>query len=119
MSTNRAGRSRQPRPLPPGDTLFTPGASAARQDVERRSATVLLWLHQMPRWLPVLLVAALLITGLAVPGIGGAIALCGLAAILGWLAAVSWPRLPAQGRLLRVAAVGIVLVAAVVRGLHG
>ena len=115
----QAGRPRQPRPLPPGRSLFTPDASPARQAVEQRSATTLLWLHQMPAWLPPVLAAALLIAGLAVPGIGGAIALAGLAVVLGWLAAVSWPRLSASGRLLRAAVVCCVLAGAVYRGLHG
>jgi hypothetical protein len=72
----------------------------------------------LPRWLPPVLAVALLLTGLAVGGWGGGVALVGLAAVLAWLAAVSWPRLPAQGRLLRVVVVGAVLVVAVLRGLH-
>ncbi len=125
MSTNRARgraggprRQRRPRPLPPGDALFTPDPSPARASIEQRSATSLLWLHQLPTWLLPVLAVALLVTGLAVGGWGGAIALGGLAVVLGWLALLSWPRLPAQGRLLRLAAVAVVLVIAVLRGLH-
>jgi len=65
------------------------------------------------------LVVALLVTGLAVAGWAGAIALFSLAGVLGWLAAVSWPRLSAQGRALRVLAVGVLVALAVIRGLHG
>jgi hypothetical protein len=61
----------------------------------------------------------LLVAGLAVSGWGGGIALVGLAAVLAWLAAVSWPRLSAQARLLRVAVCGCVLILAIVRALHG
>lgn len=86
--------------------------------MERRSATTLLWLHQLPVWLPPLAAVALLVVGLAVGGWGGGIALVGVAAVLAWLAAVSWPRLTAQGRMLRIAAVAAVLVIAVLRGLH-
>lgn len=111
-------RARRPRPLPPGDTLFTPGASPARSSVEQRSATTLLWMHQLPAWLVPVLAVALLVTGLAVSGWGGAVALLLLAAALGWLAAVSWPRLSAQGRLLRVLVVGVVIAVAVLRGMH-
>ncbi|MGN6792519.1 MAG: DUF6703 family protein [Streptosporangiaceae bacterium] len=127
MSTNRArqprqagarGRQRRPRPLPPGNTLFTPDASPARASVEQRSATPLLWMHQLPAWLLPVLAVALLVTGLAVSGWGGAVALAGLAVVLGWLALLSWPRLSAQGRLLRLLAVAAVLVIAVVRGMH-
>jgi Family of unknown function (DUF6703) len=129
LSTNRASqsrqpgsgqarRSRQPRPLPKGSTLLTPDASPGRQAVEQRSATPLLWMHQLPVWLLPVLAVGLLVAGLAAKGIGGAIALGVLAVILGWLAVVSWPRLSAQSRLLRVVVVGAVLAAAVVRGLH-
>lgn len=118
MSHNHASRSRRPRPLPKGNTLFTPGASPARQALERRSATSLLWLHQLPRWLLPVLTAGLLVVGFAVGGAGGAVALGGLAVVLGWLAAVSWPGLSAQGRLLRVVVIGAVVAIALVRGFH-
>ncbi len=124
MSTNRArqqasGRARQrgPRPLPPGDSLLSQDASPARASIEQRSATPLLWLHQLPAWLLPVLAVVLLVTGLAVGGWGGAIALCGLAGVLGWLAVLSWPRLSAQGRLLRLATVAAVLVVALLRAL--
>ncbi|MDR2985890.1 MAG: hypothetical protein LBV34_13730 [Nocardiopsaceae bacterium] len=127
MSTNRArqprqaparGRQRRPRPLPPGNTLFTPDASPARTSIEQRSATALLWLHQLPPWLAPVLAVALLVIGLAVGGWGGALAFAALAVVLGWLALISWPRLSPHGRLLRLAVVAAVLVVAVVRGLH-
>lgn len=122
MSNNRASRpgtrARRPRPLPGGNTLFTPDASPTRQALEHRSATWLLWIHQLPRWLLPVLAAGLLVVGFAVGGVGGAVALCGLAVVLGWLGAVSWPRLSAQGRLLRVAVICAVLAIAVVRALH-
>ena len=143
MTTNRAGRGRRParpagpgrpaglgtaarsgktarpgkapRPLPKGDALFTPAASAGRQAIERQSAAPLLWLHQLPAWLLPLLAAGLLVTGFALHGWGAAVALCGVAALLSWLAALSWPRLTGQGRVLRLAAIACVLVAAVLR----
>ena len=105
-------RAGQPRPIPPGKTLLTPDANPQRQTLEQRSATSLLWLHQMPVWLLPLVLVILLVTGLAVNGVGGAIALCGVAAVLAWLAAISWPRLNTRGRLLRAGAIAIVLVAA-------
>jgi hypothetical protein len=127
VSTNRArqprqararGRQRPPRPLPPGNTLFTPDASPARASLEQRSATVLLWMHQLPAWLPPVLAVAFLVLGLAVSGWGGALALAGLAVVLAWLAMLSWPRLSAHGKVLRLAVVAAVLVVAVVRGLY-
>jgi hypothetical protein len=118
VSSNRARQARKPRPLPKGDSLFTPDATPAREALEHKSATSLLWLHQLPPWLFPVLTACLLIVGFALRGWAGAIVLFCLAAFLGWLAALSWPRLPAQGRLLRAVIIGAVLAAAVVRGLH-
>jgi hypothetical protein len=114
----RPGRPRSPRPLPKGDTLFTPEPSPTRASIEQRSATTLLWLHQLPAWLPPVLAVALLLTGLAVGGWAGAIALFVLAAALGWLAVVSWPRLSAKGRVLRLAVVAAIAVIAVLRAMH-
>ncbi len=116
MTTNRPARqtrSRQRvRPLPPGTSLYTPGASRARQAAERRSARPLIYLHQLPRWVAPLLLVVFLIAGLALHGPAGAVALCVVAAVLAWLAALSWPRLSAGGRLGRSLAVVIMLVIA-------
>ena len=100
------------RPLPPGNTFYTPQASQARSSLERSSARPLMLLHQLPVWLVPIVLAGLLVTGLAVPGWIGAVALVLLAAVLGWLAALSWPRLGTGPRLQRVAAVVVVLVLA-------
>ena len=109
MSTNRPARQRL-RPLPKGSTLYTPNASATRRAVERRSARSLLYLHQLPRWVPPVVLAVLLVVGLAVKGPAGAAALCALAAVVGWLAALSWPRLTAAGRAGRLLTI-LVLIA--------
>ena len=109
--------ARRARPLPKGDSLFTPDASPARQTVEQKSATSLLWLHQLPVWFLPLLAVALLVAGFAIPGWGGGAALLVLAVVLGWLAVISWPRLNAQARLLRTAAIAVVVIAAILRGL--
>ena len=104
MTTNRPARQSRPgqsrsgqraRPLPRGNTLYTPGASSARQATERRSARPLIYLHQLPRWVAPLLLVVFLIAGLALRGLAGAVALCVVAAVLAWLAALSWPRLTA------------------------
>jgi hypothetical protein len=75
-------------------------------------------LHQLPVWLIPLVLAALLVTGFAVPGWLGAAALVLVAGFLGWLAAVSWPRLAPGSRLLRLAAVAGVLVVAAIQALR-
>jgi Family of unknown function (DUF6703) len=111
VSTNRPGR-RRVRPLPKGTTLYTPNASAARQAAERRSAKPLLYVHQLPRWVPPVVLVVLLVVGLAVRGPVGAIALLGVAAVLGWLAALSWPRLAASGQAGRVLVIAVLLAVA-------
>jgi hypothetical protein len=109
--SNRPTRHRV-RPLPKGNSLYTPGASPTRQAAERRSAKPLLYLHQLPTWIAPLVMVVLLIAGLAVKGPGGAVALCGVAAVLGWLAAISWPRLSASGKLGRILGIAVVLALA-------
>jgi len=109
--SNRPTRPRV-RPLPKGNSLYTPGSSPARQAAERRSARPLLYLHQLPTWIAPLVMVALLVCGLAVKGPGGAVALCGVAAVLGWLATISWPRLSATGKLGRILGIALVLALA-------
>ena len=114
--TTPTGRPRRGRgrPLPRGTSLYTPGASDARRSLERSSARPLVMLHQLPVWVLPIVLAGLLVTGLAVPGWLGAVALVLVAAFLGWLAALSWPRLGPGTRLLRVAAiVGLLVIAGI------
>jgi hypothetical protein len=106
------------RPLPQGQALYTPQASPGRRAIERRSAALLVYLHQLPRWLPAVVLAVLLIAGLAVHGIGGAIALIGVALVLGWLAVVSWPQLSPSGRVIRVLVVALVAGVAVAQAIR-
>jgi hypothetical protein len=94
------------RPAPPR------APSAARQAAERRSALPLIYLRHLPSWLPPVVLAALLVTGLAVRGWGGAVALCAVAAVLGWLAYLSWPSLAAGGWLGRGVAIACLLALA-------
>jgi hypothetical protein len=111
VSTSGPAR-RRVRPLPKGSTLYTPNASATRQSAERRSARPLLYLHQLPRWVPPVVLVVLLVVGLAVKGPVGAVALCGVAVVLGWLAAMSWPRLAASGQAGRVLVIVALLAVA-------
>jgi hypothetical protein len=107
-SSRPTSQRKRPRPLPPGQTLFTPDASPTRAAVERRSAAPLLYLHQLPRWVAPILLVVLLIGGFAIKGPVGGLALCGVAAVLGWLASMSWPRLTLAGRASRLLAVAAV-----------
>jgi uncharacterized protein DUF6703 len=83
-----------------------------RRAIERRSAMALLYLRGLPRWIAPLVLAALLVAGLALRGWGGAVALCVVAVFLGWLAFLSWPRAAAAGRAGRLAALACVLALA-------
>jgi membrane-bound ClpP family serine protease len=78
--------------------------------VERFSARPLVFLTQLPRWVLLLIVLGLLISGFAVPGLIGAIALLLVASLMGWLAYLSWPSIKASGRAARVVAVASMLV---------
>ena len=86
-----------------------------RRTVERRSAPVLLWLSSRPRFLLPLLVAVLLIGGLAAPPAPGLAMLLVLTALLGWLSYLSWPALDGRARLLRTAMLALIGVAIVQR----
>ena len=63
-----------------------------------------MFLRQLPAWVVPLVLAALLIAGLALHGWLGAAALCVVAAFVGWLGYLSWPVLTTRGRIGRVAA---------------
>ena len=99
MSANRPASPRPP--------------SERRRSAEQRSAVPLLYLRQLPAWVPPIVLAALFVAGLALRGWAGAIALCAVAAFLGWLAYLSWPRLPRAGRLGRAITIGALLGLAV------
>jgi hypothetical protein len=114
VTSSRPTRQRKRvRPLPPGQTLFTPNPSPTRAAAERRSAAPLLFLHQIPGWVAPIVLVALLIAGFAIRGPVGGLALCGVAAVLAWLASISWPRLTLAGRASRLLAVAVMLGLAV------
>ena len=93
--------------------MYTPGAPDSRQQLERRSAAPLVFLRQLPPWLIPVLFAVLVFGGLTVHGPVGAVLLLLAAVFLGWLAAVSWPRLTPLGRAGRAAIVALVVAGAV------
>jgi hypothetical protein len=114
-ATPRAGKAQAGKPRPAGGSLHAPDAGTARSSVERASARPLVFLRQLPAWVPLLAVLALLIAGFTLPGWIGATALLVIGLFLGWLGYLSWPALAARGRLLRVAAVAVVLALAVIQ----
>ena len=111
-------QQRQQRHQPDRGTPATPRPGGIRLAVQRRSAAPLLYLRQLPAWLPPLVLAGLLVAGLALRGPAGAAALCVIAAFIGWLGYLSWPRLAGPGRAGRVAAVACVLALAVLQAVR-
>jgi hypothetical protein len=97
------------RPTPAG-IRYTPDASPTRQAVERFSARPVVFLQYVPRWLPMLVVLGLLISGFVVVGPVGAVALLLVGIFLGWLAYLGWPALSATGRVGRVIALTCMVV---------
>ncbi|GGK44561.1 hypothetical protein Ppa06_00190 [Planomonospora parontospora subsp. parontospora] len=110
--TTGPGRPAARRPLPPGEQFFTPDATGLRQKVERFSAAPLVFLFQLPRWVPPLLLVVLLLAGFAVPSFWGGLAVLPVIAFVGWLAYMSWPSLAIKGRILRIALLTFLLLLA-------
>jgi hypothetical protein len=77
-----------------------------------RSVTLIAFLHRTPRFLLILGVLALLLGGLFVPGLPGALLLLVVAALAGWLAWLTWANQSPVTRALRLLVVaGMVAVA--------
>jgi hypothetical protein len=83
--------------------------------IERRTALPLVYLRQMPAWAVPLLLAGLLVAGLALRGWVGAVLLGVLAVFIGWLGYLSWPVLSPSGRVVRVLMVIAPLLIAVLQ----
>lgn len=90
-----------------------------RRAVERRSAMPLAWLATRPRWVPFVIVLGLLAGGLFAPPAAGLALLAVLVLFLGWITYLAWPKLLPGGRLVRLAVLGLVLIAAVQRAVDG
>ncbi|GIH29138.1 hypothetical protein Aph01nite_74480 [Acrocarpospora phusangensis] len=103
------------RPLPVGEQFFTPGATGFRRAVEQRSATVLVFLYQLPRWVVPLVLVGLLLTGFVVADWRGGLAVLPVLGFVAWLGYMSWPSLRIGGRLLRVALATFLLLVALTR----
>jgi uncharacterized protein involved in cysteine biosynthesis len=71
-------------------------------------------LNRLPRLVPLVIVLALALLAIFVPGPVGGVALFVVAGFLLWLAYFSWPASTPASRLLRILAVGIVIAAGVV-----
>ena len=92
-----------------------PTAPGLRGEVERRSAPVLVWLSTRPKLLLPLVSLALLVGGLAAPLPVAVPLLLVLLAIVGWLTYLSWPVVHGTARYVRLATVGLVAAAVLLR----
>jgi hypothetical protein len=110
MDTSGSGTGRR-RPSAEG----TPGLRAT---VERRSATLLVFLYRLPRWTFLVCVFALLAVGMVGTGWLGAAALLVLAAFLAWFGYLNWPALDRSGRALRLGGVGVLVAFAVAQAFN-
>ncbi|MCW2914062.1 MAG: hypothetical protein JWN52_2130 [Actinomycetia bacterium] len=70
----------------------------------------MVYLHHLPRWALPLTMGILLLIGMVATGWLGALPLLLLAVFLGWFAYLSWPSLDLPGRLLRLAALAVLLL---------
>ncbi len=90
-------------------------STSGRDRLERRSLPVLLRLRKVPQWVLFLAVLGCVVGGLLLTGpLAGAL-LGVVAAFLGWLLLLAWPRLTAGQRLLRGLTVAVIAGAAIWR----
>jgi hypothetical protein len=111
----RTPKSGHRNPSRPSGAQERPPTAPWRRSLERASAGPLLVLHRMPTWLVPVLLAVLLVAGLALSSPVAGVLLLVPAVFLGWLLLLSWPLTSSAGRLLRVIAVLALLGAAVLK----
>ena len=84
-----------------------------RRNFERRIGPFVALAGQLPKWVPFVVVAVLLVGGLLAQGVVGAVLLLVLAFLLGSLLVLSAPVLEPPSRLLRLAVVVLLVARAV------
>jgi hypothetical protein len=85
--------------------------SPTRREVSRLSAPLLAWLSLRPKLLLPLVSVGLLIGGLALPPPVGVPLLVLLLLVVAWLSYLSWPVVVGPARVVRLALLGLLLVA--------
>ena len=103
-----AGRADAPLPQAPPST-------GLRAEVERVSSPLLRWLTGLPRFVVPIATVLLLAVGVLAPVPVGVAALVVVLLWMAWLAYLSWPVVTTGARVLRLATVGLLAVAIVVR----
>ena len=82
----------------------------SRKWLETISAPLLTRLHLMPRWIFPVATTAILLLGLFIQGPIGAVFLAFLVLLLSWLLVLSWPVITTGSRLIRLAALGLLIM---------
>ena len=85
-----------------------------RESVEQASYPLVKRMAEWPRWAPFLLILGLMVAGVFIPTYGW-ILIAVVGVFLIWLLYLGWPRLTGAERLMRIAVIAIVIVAAVTR----
>jgi hypothetical protein len=107
------------RPLPEGDSFFTPAASPLRKELERVSAPLLVLFHRLPRPVFAALPLLLLVLGAFLPVPIALVCLVLALLLLAWLAFLSWPRASGGQRVMRLVVPGLVVLIAILRIIRG
>lgn len=92
---SRPGGARRPAAPPPS------APTDARGALEHASLPILTFLTRLPRWLVGLVPGVLLLGGLLAPSPWGPMLLGLVTLFVGWLLALSWPKLAGRSRALR------------------
>jgi hypothetical protein len=87
-------------------------SSSFRASVERASLPLLTRLSRLPRAVPFLVVLALLVGGILIPGWGWLLTAL-VALFLAWMLFLGWPRLTGVERLMRLAVILLAVAIAV------
>lgn len=87
-------------------------SSSFRTSVEKASLPLLTRLSRLPRVVPFLVVLALLVGGILIPGWGWVLTAL-VALFLAWMLFLGWPRLTGVERLMRVAVILLAVAIAV------
>jgi hypothetical protein len=82
--------------------------SSVRESFERASLPAVQWLNGLPRFVPFLVVLALVVAGIFLPSPGWLL-LGVVALLLLWILALAWPRLSLAERLMRLSVVAVVV----------
>ena len=92
-----------------------PSTPTLRASVERTTRPLLLRLHALPGPVVPLATVALVAIGVLAPPAVGLVALAVVTLFVAWISYLSWPVVPATGRAVRLAMVGLVVVLGLTR----